>query len=111
MNPQEMVGKKFGAVKVLKYMGKLQPQIYMLKCKCDCGEEYFYKYYTYHGINPKCSQCRLKERMKIEYKGKKMFLKDIAKELNINISTLKNRIYKCNWNQDRWREPIKRRNK
>lgn len=107
MNPQEMVGKKFGAVKVLKYIGKLQPQIYMFKCKCDCGEEYFYKYYTYHCISQKCKKCRLKDRIKHEYKGKEMFLKDIAKELNISLNTLKYRIYTLHWSEDRWGEPVK----
>ena len=110
MNPQEMVGKKFGSVTVLKYIGKLHPQIYMFSCRCDCGREYSYQCYSFHNplIAPQCETCRVDKLKKIEYKGEKYLLKDLAEKLNIKLGALKSRIYRCHWREDRWAEPKQR---
>lgn len=75
MNPQEMEGKKFGAVKVLKYMGKYSNQIYVFDCLCEnCNRNYVYNYYTYHKFCTPCQKCRIaksnKERVKGETNGR-----------------------------------------
>jgi uncharacterized protein YjcR len=45
----------------------------------------------------------------LDYYGEKIYLKDLAKKLNINFSTLSSRIYTYKWDMSRWAKPVKRR--
>lgn len=116
-NPQQYVGKKYNSTTIIEYIGKYRDNTYAYVCKCDCGKEFRIRLREKDKVRPCCASCQSKIanlhlKPKIyEYCGEKIFLKDLAKKLNIKYGTLSSRIYVLKWNKDRWGEPIKRGNK
>ena len=116
-NPKEYENKKYGNTTILKYLGKYRDNTYYYKCLCDCGNEFYIRMREKDKVRKCCTYClsktlnRGKKPAVYEYNGEKIYLKDLAKKLNISFGTLCSRIYINKWNKERWAEPVNRRNK
>lgn len=62
LNPQDYIGKKYGKLTIFECVGKDKHGWYLMKCKCDCGNESIVNIHRLRNNHTKSCGCNVKSR-------------------------------------------------
>ena len=112
------IGKRFGKLVILDFVGRYRDGTLLYECQCDCGNKFYAKMRGKGNIRQSCHECywskfsKIKRkhnpRIFIEINGNKYSIKEISQIAGISIAAVKYRLMK--WEKNRLLEPSKNKN-